>query len=548
MVLKVNLKDILIVICFFVIIIFVIIIDNLLRPKLNLQKIQKDYSKLEQIIKKDFKNNFFQQKYFENKKVKIVFWHNLYPHEQTLMNEIINEFQIKFPNIEVLNFSKGNWHQISKSIANSLPVNKQPHLSFSYPDHVQFYSKSNKIVPLSIFIENDEEFKNNEKNEFFPIFLPKISLSNNLNDENYFFFPFLKTTEIMFYNSKIIKEIKDKDFQQSPELKKILDQKINKDGIIVQSLEWEDLRILCSVIKNNKKEEKDFIPIIVESESNFFIIDNEQRQKNPLPSNKQEAKYFFNNPEEVKEKIIYFKENFVDKGLLTTTKLSGEGSLEEFFIEQKSCFFISSSRRCSTVFSNHFNTEITNFPIYCSNNNSKSNSCDKKLLLQGANINLFYSENKDEMLASWVFLKYLTSKEIFIKIIRNSPGIVFSRKDVKQHFLQEKNKNDKSIQDITSELENNNKNLSKKENLKKRALLLHYKFINFALTLKDNNKQDSFFSTPSYEESSLFRKIITELFVDVLSLDNSKKEYNLKNEINILFNETIERISSNISA
>ncbi|WIA07697.1 MAG: ABC-type sugar transport system maltose-binding protein [Candidatus Phytoplasma cynodontis] len=541
MVLKVSLKDFLIVTVFFLTIVFFIIIDNYLRPKLNIKKIQKDYLDLEKIIKSEFKNEQLQKNYFKNKKVKIIFWHNLYPREQIFMNKAIKEFQVKFPNIEVVNLSKGNWSQISKSISNSLPINKQPHLSFSYPDHVQFYSKSNKIIPLNIFMENDEDFFNNEKDQFFSSFLPEISLSENKDNKNFFFFPFAKTTEVMFYNNKIIKKIKNNEIQDS-DLKKILDEKINPEGIIISPLEWEDLRIICSAIKKDKEKEKDFIPIIIESESNFFIIDNEQRNQIPLPSDKKEAQNFFNNPQ-IKDKIIYFKEKFIDKGLLTTTKLSGEGNLQEFFKEQKSCFFISSSRRCSTLINNNFNPEITSFPAYCSDNTSSEKYCNNKFLLQGANINLFYSDNKDEMLASWLFLKYLTSKELCIKMIQEKMGIVFSRKDVKQHFLKEKAQNEQNIQKIKQDLKDNK--FSEKEKLEKNNTLLHYKFMNFILTLKENLEyQKIFFSTPSYDKSSFFRQILSESFIEILSINNSKKSYDLKKEIDILLKETIQRISS----
>ncbi|WCA22280.1 extracellular solute-binding protein [Candidatus Phytoplasma oryzae] len=544
MVLKVSFKDILFVICFFIIILFLIIIDNALRPKLNLKKIKENYLNLEKIIKKEFKNDILQKKYFQDKKVKIVFWHNLYPKEQLLMDQIIKEFQNNFPNIEVLNFSKGNWTQISKSISNSLPVNRQPHLSFSYPDHVHFYSKSHKIVPLNIFIDNDEDFRYKEKNNFFPSFLYPISLNEDSKDKDFYFFPFLKTTEVMLYNSNIIKEIKEKEKNDSP-LKQILDKKINKEGIIINPLEWEDLKIICHAIKKNKIKEKDFIPIIIESESNLFIIDNEQRQKNSFPTNTSESKSFFHNPE-IKKQMIYFKKEFVDQGLLTTNKLSGENNLPEFFKEQKNCFFISSSRRCSDLFNSNFIPEITYFPTHhCNTNINQNQFCQTKFLLQGANINLFYSNNKDEILASWLFLKYLTSKNVFIKIIESKLGIIFSREDVQNYFLKEKNKNDQNISKIKDDLQNNE--LSEEEKFKKNKLLFYYKFLDFNFKLKDDikNQQQSFFSTHPFKESSFFRQVLSELFLEILSFDNNNKEYDLNQKVDFLFEESAKRINSN---
>lgn len=42
----------------------------------------------------------------------------------------------------------------------------------------------------------------------------------------------------------------------------------------------------------------------------------------------------------------------------------------------------------------------------------------------------------------------------------------------------------------------------------------------------------------------LFRQILSESFIEILSINNSKKSYDLKKEIDILLKETIQRISS----
>lgn len=52
-----------------------------------------------------------------------------------------------------------------------LPVNKQPNIAFSYDDHIEFYSKSFKVVPLDIFMDYDEDFgKTSESNNKYNFF------------------------------------------------------------------------------------------------------------------------------------------------------------------------------------------------------------------------------------------------------------------------------------------------------------------------------------------------------------------------------------------
>jgi multiple sugar transport system substrate-binding protein len=553
-VLKDNLKNFFIIILFFIFIFILILVFNIYKPKSNKQKIIQDYKELEKIIKKEFRNTKEQQNYFKNKKVKIIFWHNLYPHEQIIMNQIIQEFNKKFPNIEVLNIAKGSYGQIAHSVANSLPINKQPHLVVSYPDHILFYSKSNKVVPLNIFMDNDEDFKQNHKNNLFPSFLSRMSLSeDNLDSKKHFFFPFMKTTEVMYYNSDILKEMKTKTkmLQKEQKIKILFDDKIDDNGIIQSELNWEELKILCSEMKKQKFHVKDFVPLIAESEVNFFLIDNEQSEIHHPQSNK-EISSFFENPN-IKQKLIYFKENFVNNGLMTTSRINGESDLKDFFKEQKNCFFISSTRRINALYNDNFNVELTFFPrnrTFDQNTNLNANENkqnDKKnFLLQGSNINLFYSHDKDEILSSWLFLKHLTSKETYIKIIQGIMGIIFTRQDVKDHFLKEKQKNKDKIVEISEQIKNQDQKILLKDKLNKRKELLHLKFIDFILNLTYGNENSqnitSFFTTPSFEASSLFRNIFQDLCCYVLAIDKNKKSLDLIQEIDFLFEESKKRI------
>ncbi|MDV3192328.1 MAG: hypothetical protein Q8853_02670, partial [Candidatus Phytoplasma australasiaticum] len=49
-----------------------------------------------------------------------------------------------------------------------LPVNKQPNIAFSYDDHIEFYSKSFKVVPLDIFMDYDEDFGKTQLSKYVP--------------------------------------------------------------------------------------------------------------------------------------------------------------------------------------------------------------------------------------------------------------------------------------------------------------------------------------------------------------------------------------------
>ncbi|XVJ44999.1 extracellular solute-binding protein [Candidatus Phytoplasma australasiaticum] len=223
MVLKVNLKSKILnignvskIFIYFGTIIVFIIISNSLRTSQDNEFFIKKYDNLRNLVSKKFQNHNSQINYFKHlkKPVEIIFWHTLYPRELEIVKETIREFEKHNPNIKVKDVNKVNWEQICKSVANSLPVNKQPNIAFSYDDHIEFYSKSFKVVPLDIFMDYDEDFgktsESNNKYNFFPGYAKKLKLPNVYDGQDHHYsLPFVKSTEVMFYDSDLFKQYRD---------------------------------------------------------------------------------------------------------------------------------------------------------------------------------------------------------------------------------------------------------------------------------------------------------------------------------------------------
>ncbi|MGI3136276.1 MAG: extracellular solute-binding protein [Candidatus Phytoplasma vitis] len=444
--------------------------------------------------KEDFRNRN------PKKKVKITFWHNLYDKEAVVLKKIIKDFEKEYPGIEVLADNKGNWGQIFKHVSNALTVDKQPNLVVSYPDHVGFYHKSNKVLPLDIFIKKDKEFQN----DFLECYFEKIKIEDK--EENYYL-PFLKTTEIMFYNKDLLK--KARESCQNKEL----DQLINDQGKIKKDLlTWEEMDQISAKLK--VLNQKDFIPIVVDSETNLFIISTKQKGIN-YPITKESTKEFLNKPE-VTELLKDFKDKY-DAKYFTLGKLTGEeDKVPELIMNNNTAFYITSTRRLETLcIKNDFipNLGYTNIPTF----NDKSN----QNILQGSNVNLFYSQNEDEMLASWFFLKYLTSEDVYKEFLKENKFFNITRK-VPQEKINERYTN--HISNEKTELQTLRKDF----------------FENFILKNAENN---NFFTTSIFENSDFFRNIIADLFIDILTIDD--KDVNQEKRIEELLNEAIQRILTN---
>lgn len=497
-----HVKDILFIIFLFFILFIFILILNFFKPKNTLQDFQPTYEKVTQWFK-DHEKTSQQEEYFKQnaeKKVNIVFWHNLYPEEEEALKGIIESFEKKYPRIKVISTHKGNWLQITRSVTNALPVNKQPHLVFSYPDYVEFYSKSHKVVPLyDFFITKDKAFKE-EKDQIIKDFLP-------MEGENYL--PFLKTTEVMFYNKELLQEIY-----------KEYDEKglINEDGLIKPDITWDELKKICEKLLEKFNKKDDFVPIIVESENNLinynFRYEYFKKKGKQFPTSKEEAKELLQNHEPLSKTIKYFKD-FYDKKYLTTPILNKENKdVKDLFAKQKCCIFISSTRRTNNFFKLDFDLGLQSVPIFDADEKKDFKGSN---LTQGSNINLFYSPIEDEMIASWMFLKHLITKDTYKKLFDEKSGLCIVRKDLKKDLSNEQKET-----------------IPPKE--KKGKEVVKFKFLEFALEV------EKFFTTPVFEDVCILRDLFRELFIKILSLEVKDKV--LDEQINYLFQETYKRFTT----
>ncbi|PQP79496.1 hypothetical protein C6B37_01780, partial [Candidatus Phytoplasma phoenicium] len=494
---------------FFILFIFILIL-NYFKPQNNVQDCRPTYDKVKKWFE-EHQTEAKQEEYFKQNtenKINIVFWHNLYPEEEEALKGIIEKFEKQYPRIKVIATHKGNWFQIIRSVANALPVNKQPHLVVSYPDYIEFYSKSHKVVPLNeFFIEKDEVFKK-EKDQIFTYFLPPDGTEKN-------YLPFLKTTEVIFYNKDLLKKI------YSEELRDL----IGKDGSITKEIiTWEDLKRICKTLKKfNQKD--DFIPIIVESENNLINYNYRYKYLNEhgkeFPTTKEEAQELLQKHEPLSETIKYFK-NFYDEKFLTTPILNKENKdVKDLFAKQKSCIFISSTRRTNNFFNLEFELGLHQSPIFDVEVKDEFKDEFKGFnLVQGSNINLFYSPIEDEMIASWMFLKHLITKDTYKKLFDEKSGLCIVRKDLKT-LLKEQQKQQKNK---PSQKENKGKEFVK------------FKFLEFAL------EQKAFFTTPVFEDVCILRDLFRDLFIKILTLEVKREELN--EQIDYLFQETYKRFAT----
>ncbi|MFT2805126.1 extracellular solute-binding protein [Candidatus Phytoplasma asteris] len=540
MVSKDKLKIIHFFTCLFVILAFIVLF-----PKIDSNALRNNHEQeLNEMLNK-YKDSEAWEKFLE-KPIEIVFWHRLDPEKEkgkpkTALEEIIEEFREKYPKIKVKTEYKPSWSGIVKNINVALPANNEPHLIVSYVDHLVNYYESGKLVPLDGFKDHtNEKIKldpcttdpQTEKTYFYSSFENEAQLP--LGDEKepgkWYSLPFSKSIELMYYNQDYFKQLKGKIQKQKNKIDSDFEScfdnydNSNFEGKLKDGITWEQMKKLCKVIKQVDSEK---IPISYDSESNLFIISSEQRgiEYTTSPTKKdpssREVGVRFNNPD-AKKMIKDFKK-FYDKKYLITRKLSGESYTTHLFMDQKILMDISSSNGFEYVSKAPFKVGITSVP-YWKKGKQGPESGKRKVLQQGSNINLFYKKDKDEVLASWLFLKHLTSKETNEKLLQK-----LSQFPTRPCY-------DKSAQPEQTNSENPSKNSKNPE--------INKDIFDFMKSERKEDEESSqtgnpiYFFSPTFRKSQMSRIVVEKLVIDCF-LDKD-----LDKNIDTLFNEAQQKANS----
>ncbi|WP_323847846.1 MAG: extracellular solute-binding protein [Phytoplasma sp.] len=511
---KVKVKNHLIILGYFFFLFVIILICNKITTtnKDENEKAIRNFKVTKASLKTAYEE--FKKHKKNNDLTKINFWHNLYTDERIILQEIIRKFEQEYPGIKVLEDNKGSWPQIFKNVTGALAVGKQPQLVVSYPDHVGFYHKSGKVLPLGQFIDNDDlntnVFNDSFKYPFLDGYCEKIKFGNK---EDSYYLPFLKTTEIMFYNNALLKEIHDQT--SSVEFKQLVDSKgyIKKRN---RSLTWGELEIICKEFEKYKTT--DFVPILVDSETNLFIISSRQ-QGIIYPDQKDKTQEFLED-DKIKTILKTFNRLY-NKKYLTLSKLIEENNIQKIIKDKNIAFYITSTRRIDSLCEiDGFIPSFTSIPTFGKEKN----------ILQGSNVNLFYSKDPKENYASWFFLKYLTSFDVYQKFLEKNKLFNITR-----------NYNDDDKTKLIKKIESIIDQSIYSDDLKKFRKDFFNKFIlDNGKKIKERKLQQDFFVTSVFEKSDFFRNIITDLFIDVLIIKS--EDENIDRKIDELLQIAITRI------
>ena len=183
---------------------------------------------------------------------------------QKITTNAIAAFEAKYPGWKVVHQNPGGYDEVKEKIVKDLQGKMQPDIAYCYPDHVAQYLQSGKVIDMSTLINSTElyngeliGFTEEEIADFVPGYY-KEGLATNFGGYSTYGFtetsmltlPFVKSTELMFYNKTAL------------------------DALGLQpATTWDELWEQCAAIRDRYPKAT---PLGYDSEANWFITMCEQ--------------------------------------------------------------------------------------------------------------------------------------------------------------------------------------------------------------------------------------------------------------------------------
>ena len=354
--------------------------------------------------------------------VTITFYHTMGANLREVLEKHIAKFNELYPNITIEHQQVGGYDDVRDQIKTEITVGNQPNIAYCYPDHVALYNLAKAVVTLDSLIESETEVKRADgSTETLGLTDAQIAdfiegyynEGKQFGDDKMYTLPMSKSTEVLYYNKTFFEE----------------------HNIDVPKT-WDEFEEVCEQIK---KIDDDCIPLGYDSESNWFITMCEQLGSDYTSATGDEH-FLFDN-EQNREFVARFRD-WYDKGYVTTQELSG-GYTSGLFTMDSSEAGNSYMSIGSSLGATHqrpkkdrdgkypFEVGIATIP--------QENPDAPKVISQGPSLCIFNNENSQEVVASWLFVKYLTTTVEFQAEFSMASGYVPVIKSVADNETYKKN-------------------------------------------------------------------------------------------------------------
>ena len=307
----------------------------------------------------------------------------------------LERFSELYPNINVDHERVGSYDDIRDKLKTELSTGSGPNLAWCYPDHVALYNVSKSVQSLDKFIYNEEVdeqgnllygLTEEQREDFISAYWEE---GKSYGDGLMYSLPFSKSTEVLYYNKT---EFEANNLEVPTHWFK------DDEGLDpTTSLEY-----VCEKFKEIYPSDR-YIPFGYDSEANWFITLTEQYESGYTALDKNNH-FLFDNAKN-RQFVSKLKEMY-DKGYFTTQSIYGSYTSALFTnadeAKPTSFMCIGSSAGANNQYPADERFEVGVAPI------PQINPNNPKVISQGPNVCMF-KKSSQEMVASWLLLKYLTT-------------------------------------------------------------------------------------------------------------------------------------------
>ncbi len=350
---------------------------------------------------------------YDGSEVTITFYNTMGSNLTPILDKYIVEFNKLYPNIKVEYSSLGGYDDVRDQIAKEIPEGIQPNMAYCYPDHVALYNLAKAVQTLDAYIDSpatvtradgtEEVFglTAEQKADFIEGYYNE---GKQFGDGLMYTLPMSKSTEVLYYNKTFF----------------------DANNIAVPTT-WDELEEVCKKIVEIDPMST---PLGYDSESNWFITMCEQLGS---PYTSATAPHFLFDNAENKAFVKRFREWF-QEGYVNTQSLLGTYTSSLFVSETEIRSYMSIGSSAGATHQRPAKDDEGNYPFEVGIATiPQANADNKKVISQGPSLCIFKKANPQEVAASWLFAKFLTTDVAFQAEFSENSGYVPVIKSVKDN-------------------------------------------------------------------------------------------------------------------
>ena len=338
-----------------------------------------------------------------SRKYEITFWakNDTNMTQVNIYKQAIADFEKLYPNITVNLRLYTDYGKIYNDVITNIATNTAPNLCITYPDHIATYlTGQNTVVPLDGLMTDEKyglggrevRFDAPSKDEIVPQFLSECSF-----DGSCYALPFMRSTEACYVNKTFVEKLG----YQLPE-------------VLTWDFVWEVSEAAMAKDSSGNfalNGQKVLIPFLYKSTDNMMI--QLLRQKGAGYSTDAGQIQIFN---DTTRELLLEIGSHAQTGAFSTFKLNGYPAN---FLNAGQCIFAVDSTAGATWMGSsaplmdiapeklvQFETAVLPIPQYDPENPT--------MISQGPSMCLFWKDDPQQVLASWLFAQYLLTNDVQI--------------------------------------------------------------------------------------------------------------------------------------